>query len=214
MKLKIILICFGGLILLYGIVAKVSESNFSCSYCHEEQSNTWKVSTHKNNNCRECHIDPGVSGAVHAQTSGIKNLFIALTKGVEIKPHENPLPISTKNCTNCHGAILYINEIGFEDLPENSLKGQSLRISHRIHVEKYNVECVECHRGIVHRDPGKIGKYKTNWPLMHKDCGVCHDGRFWDRFQIEVTDLADKGKCTVCHPTYEPPPVYEGEDIY
>lgn len=30
--------------------------------------------------------------------------------------------------------ILYVNEIGYEDLPDNSLKGQSLYIAHRTHV--------------------------------------------------------------------------------
>ena len=63
--------------------------------------------------------------------------------------------------------------------------------------------------GIVHRDPNKIGKYSINWPFMHNDCGVCHDGKYWDRFETEVTDLEDNKKCTVCHPTYEPPPDYE-----
>jgi len=55
----------------------------------------------------------------------------------------------------------------------------------------------------------KIGKYKTNWPFMHNDCGVCHDGKYWERFKIEVTDLEDQSKCAVCHPTYEPPPNYD-----
>ena len=75
-------------------------------------------------------------------------------------------------------------------------------------MEKYTIECVECHRGVVHRNAEDIAKYPTNWPFMHKDCGVCHDGEYWERFRIEVTSLEEKDKCTICHPTYEAPPEY------
>ena len=200
------------LLFLYWTAAKVSEANFACGYCHKEQNERWKQSTHKSVHCKDCHIEPGISGELDAQLNGVKNLFVAVTKGVHIQPHEKPLPISTENCRSCHAAILYVNEIGYNDLPDNSLRGQSLQISHRAHVEKYTIDCVECHRGVVHNDPEKIGKYKTNWPFMHNDCGVCHDGKYWERFKIEVTDLEDQGKCNVCHPTYEPPPNYDAEE--
>jgi hypothetical protein len=147
-------------------------------------------------------VDPGASGLLEAQIKGVGNLWIAVTRGTDIQPHEEPLPISTENCIGCHAGILYVNEIGFEDLPENSLKGQSLKVSHRLHVEEYKIDCVECHRGIVHRDPGDIGKYETNWPFMHKDCGVCHNGQYWERFDIELTDVEGEENCIVCHPTY------------
>lgn len=209
MKLKMSIYIVIGLLFFYGITVKVSESNFACGYCHESQYERWKTSTHKLIDCSNCHINPGVTGAFQAQANGVKNLLIAITKGVDIKPHKDPLPISTKNCMGCHGAILYLNEIGYEDLPDNSLKGQSLVIAHRLHIEKYSMECVECHRGIVHDDPDKIAKYPTNWPFMHKDCGPCHNGKYQERFKTEVTDLEDKSKCTVCHPTYIPPPEYD-----
>jgi len=201
------------LALLYIPIAHVSESNRACSACHKEQGEIWAHSTHKSEKCRECHVEPGMSGALKAQVGGVKNLAIYVFKGTEIQPHEDPLPISTANCLACHGAILYVNEIGFDDLPDNSLKGQSLLVGHRIHVEEYKIECVECHRGITHRNPDDIGKYETNWPLMHNDCGVCHDGKYWDRFDIEVTDIEDPGKCTVCHPTYIGPGE-EGDGYY
>lgn len=206
MNWKLIVGIVLSLLLLYGIMAKIVESNFACRLCHKPQYLTWAKSTHQKINCRDCHIEPGVAGVLKARINGLGNLAVYITRGTQIQPHDDPLPISTENCRGCHGAILYVNEIGFEDLPNNSLKGQSLIVAHRVHVEKYQIECVECHRGIVHRDPDEIGKYTTNFPFMHKDCGVCHDGKYRDRFQIEVTDLEDKGKCTTCHPTYQPPP--------
>lgn len=194
------------ILLVYGITAKISESNFACRSCHSNQYQRWAVSSHMKIDCKDCHIDPGLSGKLEAQINGIRNLFVTIIRGVNIQPHEKPLPISTENCVGCHAAILHLTELGYDDLPDNSLKGQGLRINHRIHVEKYSIECVECHRGIVHRDPEKIGKYRTNWPFMTMDCGPCHDGKFSERFQVEVTSLEDKKKCTVCHPYYEPPP--------
>ena len=201
------------LVVIYGATVKVSESNWACGSCHMLEHERWAQSTHKTADCAECHIDPGVKGAFDAQISGLNNLMIAITKGTNIQPHEDPIPVSTDNCIGCHAAILYVTEIGWEDLPENSLKGQGLKIGHRVHVEKYTVNCVECHRGVVHRDPAEIGKYEANWPFMHKDCSPCHTGEYSERFQVEVTSLEDKSKCTVCHPTYIPPPDYEPEII-
>ncbi len=209
MKLKTFSIIITGIIFVYLITVKVSESNMACGTCHDNEHLRWKTSSHKTIDCIDCHIDPGMSGAVDAQVKGIGNLFTAVFKGTDIQPHEAPVPVSTQNCLGCHASILRVNEIGWGDLPENTLKGQGLKIGHSTHVEKYTIDCVECHRGIIHRDPNKYRRYPVNWPFMNKDCMVCHDGNYSERFKVEVTDVEDKGKCTVCHPYYEPPPDYE-----
>jgi len=208
MKLKKLALIFGILAILYIATVQVSESNFGCGACHKNQHERWFQGTHKKVNCRDCHIDPGMTGAVKAQIDGIPHVFITLIRGSEIPPHEEPLPISTENCMSCHAAIYLVTELGWEDLPNNSLKVQGLKIGHRIHVEKYKMDCVECHRGVVHRDPETIGKYTKNFPFMHTDCKSCHDGKYHERFEIEVTDLEDRSKCIVCHPYFEPPPEY------
>ncbi len=205
-KLKITAIALAGLALAYGATVEVAKSDFACGSCHTDQHRSWKVSSHKNVNCRDCHVEPGIAGALKGQAQGVRDLLVALTRGTHITPHEDPLPISTQNCRDCHGAILFVNELGYEDLPENSLKGQGLVIGHRAHIEKYGMECVECHRGVVHRDPDAVGKYKTNWPLMKKDCGRCHDGTFSRRFQLTVSSVDNRKNCTVCHPYYVAPP--------
>ena len=111
----------------------------------------------------------------------------------------------------CNNSILYFDEIGWYDLPDNTLKGQGLIMAHRTHVEREKVECAEYHRGITHRDPEFAGKYKTNWPFMFNDCGVCHNGQFNPRFNTTLTDVEDEDKkdCFQCHPFFTPPPVYE-----
>jgi hypothetical protein len=202
---KTFLIIVFSIIFLYAFAVKTSESNFSCGFCHEKEHEQWEKSSHKKTNCRVCHIEPGIKGAFKAQFDGLGNLFVAVAKGTDIQPHDDPIPVSTQNCMECHAAIFLVNELGYLDLPDNTLKGQGLAIGHRIHIEKYKMDCVECHRGIVHRDPEEIGKYPINFPFMHKDCAHCHDGQFRERFNIEVTSLHDKKKCTVCHPYYIPP---------
>ena len=211
MKFKIIIFLFLGVVGLYIVIAIVSETNWSCASCHSQNHQSWLVSTHQTVNCRQCHINPGIEGALDAQWQGIKDLYVSITKGNEIPSHVDPIPISSKNCRDCHSAILYFNEIGWEDLPENSLKRQGFIMAHYLHINKYFLECVDCHRGIVHRNPKKIDKYVTNWPFTKNDCGPCHDGQFSDRFQINISDLEDKQNCIICHPAYTPPPDYEEE---
>ena len=206
MKLKITAIIVVCILFIYGTTVKVSESNWACGTCHTAQYERWAVSTHQTIICRSCHIDPGISGAFDAQINGLQNLYVSITKGNEIQPHEDPLPISTENCTDCHAAILRFNELGYADTPEyNTLQGQGLLIAHRTHVEDYSIDCVECHRGIVHRNPEDIGKYDRNWPFMVTDCSPCHDGKYSERFNIEVTSLEDNEKCITCHPYIVPP---------
>ncbi|MFC1477330.1 cytochrome c3 family protein [candidate division KSB1 bacterium] len=205
MRYKIILLIITGIVILYTSAVTVSETNWACGTCHTAEHERWAVSSHQTIDCEACHIDPGIGGAFDAQMNGMQNLFVSITSGNTVQPHEDPIPISTENCMECHAAILYFNELGFEDTPDNTLKGQGLLIGHRIHVEKHAIDCVECHRGIVHRDPGMIGKYPRNWPMMHTDCSICHEGQYLERFDMELPDVQDQAECAMCHPTYEPP---------
>jgi len=137
MKIRFLLAIVITIVGLYIATVRISESNFSCGFCHNEQKRSWSVSSYQSINCRSCHIDPGIAGFLKAQKMGLNDLFVSITKGNEIKPHEKPIPISNQNCKGCHSAILHFNEMGWEDLPENSLKGQGLIVAHRTHIEKY-----------------------------------------------------------------------------
>lgn len=194
-----------GLVLVLAVVlVRVSEADAVCGSCHGNLKERWVHSTHKENHCRDCHVEPGVKGQFKAKTDGLHNLWVSITQGNEIQPHADPVPIQTTQCLACHAGVLRNNEVGQADLPSNALWDQGLRMAHRVHVEKYEISCVECHRGVTHRDPEDEGKYATNRPLMHQDCGVCHDGRYWERFKTPVSDLNDPARCIVCHPRIQP----------
>lgn len=203
-KLNKYLLLFSFVILLYGSTVTISETNTSCGSCHSDQKLSWEKSTHVSINCIDCHIEPGIEGAIKAQIQGVKDLYVSITRGNDLTPHDDPLPISSENCRGCHAGILYYNEMAWEDLPDNSLKGQGLKMSHRLHIETAKLDCVDCHRGITHRDPEIAGKYKTNWPLMHTDCGRCHNGNLIERFNKTLTDVDDitKKSCISCHPYF------------
>ncbi len=130
------------------------------------------------------------------------NVYVALTKGISLTEHETPLPVNSDLCLGCHNGILYMNELGYQDLPDNSLKYDGLAMAHRMHVEKHGIDCVWCHRGTVHRDPEIVGKYAFNMPL-HEDCRACHDAQPHDEFDMTVFDCEDPNSCIHCHPTQE-----------
>ena len=175
-----------------------------CIWCHPTHGQGWATSTHKTVDCVDCHVDLGIKGAVGAKIHGLRNTFVALVRGSDVEAGEDPLPISSENCFACHSGILRFNEMGYEDLPDNSLKVDGLVMGHRIHVEKHKIDCVWCHRGTVHRDPTIVGKYDFNMPL-HGDCQKCHNGEYMEQFDMTVPHVEDKAECTMCHPTYEGP---------
>jgi nitrate/TMAO reductase-like tetraheme cytochrome c subunit len=208
------LIVVGALALIVlgtGTVWVASDTNASCIACHNEHGAQWEVSTHKTVDCVECHIEPGMVGHGQAKIKGVQNLWVSLTKGNKVAKSEDPLPISTENCISCHHGILMLNEIGYEDLPDNSLVYNGLKMGHRIHVEKHEIDCVWCHRGTVHRDPGIVGKYEFNMPF-HEDCMQCHNGEPLEEYGITLPHVQDGGQCQMCHTTYQPDPEVEVED--
>ncbi len=188
---------------MFAGVHVVSDATGFCIKCHPDHGEQWQNSTHKTIDCAECHIDPGIGGAIQAKIGGLKNLYVSITRGNDVERTKDPLPISTKNCISCHNGILYLNELGYEDLPDNSLKVDGLVMGHRIHVEKHGIDCVWCHRGTVHRDKSIVGKYEFNMPL-HSDCAVCHSGERMEQYDITLPHVEDKEECKMCHPTYEP----------
>jgi hypothetical protein len=201
----------------FGIVAAVvavavlgelhlaTDASNACILCHPEHGRLWRESTHRTVECVECHVDPGMSGMARAKIRGVRNVFVAMVHGSEVEPGSDPLPISTENCFGCHRGVLRVNELGFEDLPDNNLKNDGLVMGHRIHVEKHWIDCVWCHRGIVHRDPEIVGKYEFNMPF-HQDCDVCHTGEYFEKYDVTLPNTSDNSGCIMCHPTYEAPP--------
>ncbi len=179
-----------------------TDSPSFCARCHPNLVQNWRSSTHQTVACTQCHVNPGMKAAVGAKAHGLRNVWIAATRGVTLPEHDIPLPINSDRCLGCHRAILRLNEVGYLDLPDNSLKSDGLTVGHRIHVEKHGVDCVWCHRGTVHRDPEIVGKYAYNMPF-HEDCRACHNGEYLEKYDITLPDCDDPESCVQCHATME-----------
>jgi hypothetical protein len=133
-----------------------------------EEHESWSVSTHVETACAECHLSPRIlpQAAYRVRMAGEFYLTLVL-RSREPRLFEAP---TNEACLECHS-----------DLRTVSPKGD-LQIPHRAHVTILEMDCVECHKYLVH-DVSPEGKHT---PPM-EDCLRCHDG-----------DIA-KDSCWACH---------------
>jgi nitrate/TMAO reductase-like tetraheme cytochrome c subunit len=133
-----ILVVFG--FAVYGTAQATSSSSF-CNSCHEmnPEAETWKVSSHNQVACKECHIQPGIINEAKAKINGLDQVYQKVTDSytapIKIK---DPIPNSV--CEKCHNM-------------KNKTKEQTVDgiviIPHEKHLEK-GVLCVQCHYNVVH----------------------------------------------------------------
>jgi nitrate/TMAO reductase-like tetraheme cytochrome c subunit len=149
--------------------------NFFCGSCHEmrEHYRTWKVSSHKDTNCVECHISPGIYNMVKTKVKALNEVYVHFTENKDftqiregIKAH-----VPDENCKICHKTT------------QNLVVYHSLKITHKDHWDR-GTNCIVCHSRVVH---GPRAEYK-NTPSM-ETCRTCHDGK-------KAPD-----ECSVCHVT-------------
>jgi nitrate/TMAO reductase-like tetraheme cytochrome c subunit len=141
---KILAISLGILAIIgfavYGTAEATSSSGF-CNTCHEmkPETETWKVSSHSQVACKECHIQPGFVNYAEAKMNGLGQVYQKVTDSytapIKIK---DPIPNSV--CEKCHNV-------------KNKTKAQTVEgiviIPHEKHLEK-DVLCVQCHYSVVH----------------------------------------------------------------
>jgi len=128
----------------------------------------WRTSTHARTSCIACHVNPGVRGFATFAVRSIPVFYSQMVNG----PTKTDLfgAPDKAACQRCHTDYRQVSPAG------------DLLIPHRAHVEVLGVNCVVCHKSLVH-SPNKQG---FNRPEM-ETCLECHDG-----------DKASN-KCTDCH---------------
>jgi nitrate/TMAO reductase-like tetraheme cytochrome c subunit len=160
---------YSGLLILVGIIiafplfslgyytmVRTSTPQF-CASCHEIEFayNTWKTSTHVNNeqgfvaDCMDCHLPAphDTFEFFYAKTAhGIKDIFVHFTEDMSRYDHKlqrQNAYFSFKNdqCQKCHRNILY--------MPDK--RGAMLAHRSVIYARPgYEKRCVDCHRNLVH----------------------------------------------------------------
>ncbi|MBI0577696.1 NapC/NirT family cytochrome c [Neobacillus cucumis] len=185
---KIMTISLFFIILFFSIgavgVETTSSSSF-CKTCHEMKPEyyTWKVSTHNEVDCANCHIGSGVKNYAKAKANGLVQLY-EKTTNTYTAPIQMPKEIPNSACEKCHNM----------DTRQVTPSGD-LIIPHDKHLNK-DIKCVQCHSGVAH---GKVSErnvtFKSDYdkwdttlgksmmknikfrsPKM-EDCIECHEAR-------------------------------------
>jgi hypothetical protein len=118
----------------------------------------WRGSTHAKIACAECHVDPGVIGAVEFAGKAIPAFYEQLVTGPKTT---NLLAVpSSAACQKCHTTYRQVSASG------------DLLIPHRAHVQVLEIRCATCHKDLVHSKNTR----GFNSPVM-ETCLKCHDGK-------------------------------------
>ncbi len=142
----------------------------------------WSVSTHSRISCAGCHVDAGAGALLTFAVRSIPAFYSQLITG----PSATNLPDSpTKSaCQKCHTTYRQVSPAG------------DLLIPHRAHVTVLDMECVSCHKDLVH----SLNRRGFNRPEMEGCVEQCHDG-----------DTADD-ECVSCHTRKNVPETHKRKD--
>ena len=142
----------------------------------------WATSTHSRISCGACHVEPGVKGFVSFAVESVPAFYAQLLQG----PDDTNLLKAPERiaCQKCHTSFRSVAPSG------------DLLIPHRAHVEVLGMECVACHKDLVH----SVNRHGFNKPEMEACLEQCHDG-----------DTASD-ECVDCHTRKQTPDSHGRED--
>jgi hypothetical protein len=142
----------------------------------------WRDSTHGRIACVDCHMDPGVGGFLSFAARSVPTFYAQLVSGPSAT---NLLQLPSRAaCQRCHTDYRQVSPNG------------DLLIPHRAHVEVLHIQCVVCHKDLVH----SAGTGTYNQPKMATCLTLCHNG-------VKATD-----KCDKCHTRKEVPASHHAKD--
>jgi hypothetical protein len=142
----------------------------------------WRASTHAKMSCIDCHVDPGAGAFLTFAAKSFPAFYSQLVFG----PSSTNLlkAPDTAACQKCHTDYRQVSPNG------------DLLIPHRAHVQVLGINCVVCHKNLVH----SANKAGFNRPVMETCLTLCHDG-------TKATAQCDK-----CHTRKQVPPTHKQPD--
>ena len=147
---------------LIGLGLNYTSSPAFCSSCHTITpfADAWKGSSHEQAgvSCIDCHFEPGAVGYIKGKTYSVIKLAQWAMGETDRKP-EASRTIVAGACRHCH--------------PDP----QATFIPHSFHTETANLECTECHSGVVHGSK-LVGEEKPQAAANPQFCNSCHTGDF------------------------------------
>lgn len=219
-KTAVLLAIVAGAVALGGAGLRLTDHPKFCAGCHNitPSYDSWVTSTHKEVECVECHVRPGLEGFVRDKAyAGTKDVLITIF-GTPTENHNLDARVHSEVCLSCHRQILRVSEVAPRDLPK-PVKDVGLIMSHRKHMEAFAKRgqgegCTTCHAQVVHGKPIKgypivipRGHVKVDeqpyhpdypegsvlWKKSLGDCFRCHDGK------SEHEGRVLEKKCETCH---------------
>ena len=201
----VLIIC--SIVTVVGIWFSLSTQPFFCSSCHQRQSVTMRLSSHKNKSCNFCHRQRGILGMAE-QRLEVLRMLAWYPADVLLLSTTITASVRNESCLHCHA-----------DISEAVIERNAIKMSHR-EPEQQNYLCTDCHRGIAHKDR-VVGLGQSSMTVclnchtgdQTSDCDKCHDedirhrpppeGTVW-RFTHgknwrELHGLGTLTTCEACH---------------
>jgi hypothetical protein len=184
--IKVLLIfCVVVFFIISVALLKFSETSTFCGLCHQMGTyiESWKVSSHRNVACTQCHYEPGFVNHLKGKwVDGQVSLAYFISGKKPSKPHAE---ISDASCLQqgCHK---------IENLKGNMIY-KNVAFSHGKHLEELRrgmkLRCTSCHAQIVQ------GAHLT----VHEiNCFICHYYKAGPKGEEDCISCA-VGGCTSCH---------------
>lgn len=132
----------------------------ACAVCHKMRPyvKSWETSTHARaaRNCLTCHAPAGLVGGFVFRARFYRKAFATIT-GAHLEADPVIVP-GVESCqkTGCHSLNRVVSTQG------------DLKVDHRAHIEKADLECIRCHPGAAHE--GVRGRRLIPPMRMCKDC--------------------------------------------
>ena len=165
-RTKKLLLVNGILLVIVGVafgyfLNYTSEPGF-CASCHsiEPYEASWEGSTHEavGVTCIDCHFDTGALGYIEGKVYSFMKLTQWVVGEEEQKPEAHKTVVAG-SCRQCHS------------------DPKATFIPHGFHTEVANLDCIECHSGIVHGSE-LVGEEKPQAAADPSFCNNCHTGDF------------------------------------
>lgn len=138
---------------------------------------TWRVSTHAEVGCTQCHVKPVNREIAIFRAKMVGEFYLRFILNSN-KPRIFNKPVNT-SCLECHSGTRTASPSG------------DLLIPHRAHVDILKMDCIDCHSWVVHRKNPE-GNHR---PRMIT-CLSCHNGK---RASNKCEDCHKKKSFPVSH---------------
>ena len=134
----------------------------------DPQYQTWSKSAHVGVACQGCHVSPQPVAQAFYGVKMLGEFYVSIVFRSR-QPNLFPKPANAA-CQNCHVDLRTVSPSG------------DLNIPHQAHVTVLKMQCITCHKYLVH-ETSPVGKHA---PTMAA-CLTCHNGK------------VAKNACSTCH---------------